>query len=86
MMLSCFAAVLSSSHCIPHVPQDSKACDALLLLSHSCLTQSVLVTQAKAVAEQLKQFDIKKVYISPFYRYFLCICNMLVPAVLLWHH
>ncbi|DBA67607.1 hypothetical protein WJX79_004788 [Trebouxia sp. C0005] len=24
--------------------------------------------QAKAVAEQLKQFDIKKVYISPFYR------------------
>ncbi len=51
---------------------------------HSCLQQSVLVMQAKAVAEQLQQFDIKKVYISPFYRYTLCRRNMLVHAVL-WH-
>ncbi len=58
---------------------------ALLLHSHSCLQQSVLVTQAKAVAEQLKQFDIKRVYISPFYRYLLCRHNMLVPVVLLCH-
>ena len=69
-----------------HVPQDSKVSNALLLFSHSCLQQSVLVTQAKAVAEQLKQFDIKKVYISPFYRYSLCICNMLVLSVLLCYH
>ena len=61
-------------------------CKVLLLHSHCCLQQSVLATQAKAVAEQLKQFDIKKVYISPFYRYLLCRRNMLVPALLLWHH
>ena len=57
----------------------------MLLHSSSCLQQSVLVMQAKAVAEQLIQFDIKKVYISPFYRYFLCRHNMLMPAVLLRH-
>lgn len=45
----------------------------------------MFVVQAKAVAEQLKQFDIKKVYISPFYRYTLCRRNMLLPAVLLSH-
>ena len=26
------------------------------------------VLQAKAVAEQLKEFDIKRVFVSPFYR------------------
>jgi hypothetical protein len=62
---------------------DSKVCKALLLDSHSCLQKSVLVSQAKAVAEQLKQFDIKRVFISPFYRYLLCRRNMPVPAVLL---